>query len=227
MKKIVIVFFIFACFMTRLVLAENIDVESTTVKKETLEKSVVSREVSSKENIFPEPDNMKKVDDYYSPLQDNPEYYSDRKCKNKINMARSVDLIKYKPNFGKKVWMKSHDAESLKKMRKYLGKIISKKKFMLTALEIGEKVYPHVKEYLKDSNIDIDSWTDKFEIWGRTYVDPSRGGKKRSKFIAIDFQNGNFLIVSPRRGNKKCYFISEKYDSIIKSILSYTPSNEK
>jgi hypothetical protein len=190
------------------------------------EKNIEEKKDAHK-TIFPEPDKVKYLDNYYLPLQENPQYYSDRKCKNLVINAYAVDLIKYKPNFGKKIWMKSHDADSLREVRKYLGQKLAQKNFQLSAIEIADHVYPHVKDYLKDTNIDIDSWSDKFEIWGRTYVDPADGGKRRSHFIALDFQNGNFLVVSPRRGQKKCYYISEKFDSIIKAIISYTPLNEK
>lgn len=175
----------------------------------------------------PEPSSVKALDNYLNPLQDTPEYYGDRKCKNPLNPSEVNKLIRYNPNFGKKIWMKSHTLNDLKNLKKYLGTLISRKNYRMSALEISDHVAPHLKKSLEGTNIDYSSWADTFEKWGRTYVDPAQGGSKLSDFTILDCQNGNFLILNPKNSsNKVIYYIAEKFDPIVKAMLTYTPQNE-
>jgi hypothetical protein len=178
----------------------------------------------------PAPDSasVKALDSYLNPLQDNPEYYGDRKCKVPLNPAEVNKLIRYNPNFGKKIWMKSHTLNDLKKLKKYLGKLLTRKNYRMSALEISDNVAPHLKASLEGTGIDYNKWADTFEKWGRTYVDPAQGGSKLSDFSLLDCQNGNFLILTPKNSSTKVvYYIAEKYDPIVKAMLTYTPKNEK
>ncbi|PKK90787.1 MAG: hypothetical protein CVV64_07875 [Candidatus Wallbacteria bacterium HGW-Wallbacteria-1] len=168
-----------------------------------------------------------KVDAFFSPLQDNPEYYGDRKCRKRLNVSQVDSLIRYKPNFGKKIWIASHDVKDISSMENYLGKMAQEKIYKISALEIADHVAPHIKEKLKNTDIDYETWADTFEKWGRTYVDDSKGGKKRSTFVIQDYQNANFLIIRPRRGKKVCYYVAEKYQPIVDAILSYIPLVER
>lgn len=172
-----------------------------------------------------DPSAVSALDAYFNPLQDNPEYFSDRKCKRALPLDKARTLLKYKPNFGKKIWMKSHLADTVKAKADLLGPMVSEKTYTMTALEIADKVAPHLETQLKGTGIDYQEWADTFEKWGRTYVDPSQGGNKLSTFVVQDYQNGNFLILQPKTGAAVCYYIAEKFDPIVKGMLSYVPQS--
>lgn len=174
-----------------------------------------------------EPASVARLDNFFNSIQDIPEYYSDRKCRKKTDSQTAQDLIRYKPNFGKKIWIMSHFADSIEQYAVDLGDLYASRTYKMSALEIEENVAPHLEEYLKDKDIDFQKWADTFEKWGRTYVDPSSGGKKRSTFIVKDYRNGNFLILKPRRGKQVCYYIAEKFQEIVNGMLTYSPLAEK
>lgn len=167
------------------------------------------------------------LDAYFNPIQDNPEYFSDRKCKKPLPLDKARTLTKYKPNFGKKIWVKSHLADDIKAKANLLGALQAEKTYTMTALEIADHVAPHLQRQLTGTGIDYQEWADTFEKWGRTYVDPSQGGNKLSTFVVQNYQNGNFLILQPKTGPAVCYYIAEKYDAIIKGMLSYVPQSAK
>lgn len=165
------------------------------------------------------------LDSHFNPLQDNPQYFGDRKCKKPLPIDKARTLIKYKPNFGEKIWVKSHLAKDIEDKASLLGALVAERTYTMTALEIADHVAPHLQKHLEGTGINYQEWADTFEKWGRTYVDDSQGGSKPSTFIVKDFQNGNFLVLKPKSGKSVCYYIAERYDAIIKGMLSYAPQN--
>jgi hypothetical protein len=105
---------------------------------------------------------------------------------------------------------------------------MNRRDYQMSALEISDHVAPHLKSKLAGTDIDYNKWADTFEKWGRTYIDPANGGSKLSSFSLLDCQNGNFLILDPKNSNTKVvYYIAEKYDAIVKAMLTYKPMNER
>jgi len=209
--------------------AEAVESGSEAIEPNTGESSTSEEKQAEKkaavEDIEPEPEaaKVKELKDYFEKLQNNPEYYGDPKFRKKLKRHEYMRLIEYKPNFGKKVWVKGWKLSDIKKKLKVFGKKVKSRKYLLSALEIADEVAPYVDEQLKDTDIDYEVWAERFEEFGRTYVNPSKAGKEKTRFEIVDFQNGNFIVVQAKKPFKRkmAYFIAEDYDSIIKVLLDY------
>lgn len=177
----------------------------------------------------PDPAAVEELKQYFELLQKNSEYYADPKFRKKMTRHEYIDLIAYKPNFGKKIWLKGWTVEDIEKMIGLFGLKIGSKEYQLTALELTERVAPFVKKHLANSDINYDYWAERFEEFGRTYVNPSKAGKEKNYFQVADYQNGNYVVVHATKPFKRkmAYFISEDHDLIIKVLLRYQVEDER
>lgn len=171
----------------------------------------------------PDPELVKQLKDYFYPLQNDPQYYADPKFRKKLKRHQFMPLIKYKPNFGKKVWVKGWTLKNLNKKIEWFGREIRAEEYKLSALEVADEMAPFVRKSLEGSDIDYEYWAERFEEFGRTYVNPSKAGKKETYFKVVDCQNGNYIVVQATKPFKRkmAYFIAEDYDLIIKVLLDY------
>jgi hypothetical protein len=201
--------------------AEQAEDVSEEISGITGEQAVVTAVPAEKP--APDPGKVKQLMEHFDSLQDKPQYYGDPKFRKKMKRHEYTPLIKYKPNFGKKVWVKGWKLKDIEKKMELFGEKNRIREFRLSALEVAEEVAPFIKDRLKDSEIDFEYWAERFEEFGRTYVNPSKAGKKKTYFQVADYQNGNFLVVQATKPFKRkmAYFISEDHDLIIKALLDF------
>ncbi|MCK5687012.1 hypothetical protein KAJ27_22935 [bacterium] len=180
--------------------------------------------------LEPDTEKVQELKEYFEPLQDNPQYFVDRKMRKKANFQDVKKLKSYKPNFGKKIWVKSWEYKDIKKRMKLFGEKNRKRKFRVTAIEVAEDVAKYLTRELENTNVDVELWAKRIEEFGRTYVNPDNAGKKKCRIVVADYQNGNYLQIEATKSfkNKKmCYFIGEEYDVIIKTLLKYRTRRQK
>lgn len=169
-----------------------------------------------------------RVRDRFLPLQENQQLYYDWKYRFPVPPYRASTLSRYKPNFGKVVWVKSHFEKDLIDWFERLGPLEGEKNMRLTPIEIGKEVGPYLDTYLKKLENRNKTWADNFEKWGRSYIDLRGGGKEPINLELRDYRNGNFLLLDPRKGKGRvCYFIPEKFDSLVKALLNYRTREER
>jgi hypothetical protein len=182
------------------------------------------------------PKNMKSLDNRFLPLQKNQIFYSDWKFKNRLSFIEARDLVRFKANFGKKVWTGSHTMRDVKKASDLLGDLLGSKRYSMSAMEIGKEVGPFLEDYWHDVDFDgkaimkaeKEDWADRFELWGRSFVDLNRMGKQRCTFKLEDYENGNFLMIKPKKGSQwMAWYIPEKYDALVKGLLKYETRIER
>ncbi len=181
--------------------------------------------VGSSFDVTPNKEKAESLKKYFEPIQLFPEYYSDRKLRLKIPDHKVNEYSSYKANFGKKIWIKAWEyADVLGKISDF-GTEIQRKKYRLSAIEVAEDVAPFVKKTLKGSRIDIVSWAERLEEFGRTYVNPDNAGKIKCDIEIVDYQNGNWIMIKATKPFKKemIWFVSEDNDDIIKAALKYVP----
>jgi hypothetical protein len=180
--------------------------------------------------IKADPVKVKALNDYFLPLQKQPKYYGDRRFRRLLRPWQVEELAKYKPNFGKKIWVKAWTFKDMMKKKKLFGKLIGKKVFYITAIEVADDVAPYMKKELEKRGFkDFERWAKRFEEFGRTYVNPDKAGKMKCHIEVWDFQNGNFIIVEATKHHRKkmAYFVSEDNDVIIKAALGYKTRAER
>lgn len=221
MSKICILF-----LMTVLVLSFNVAAqEAASVKAgETVQVSTPSAPPP------PDQEKVQELKEYFEPLQNNPQYFVDRKMRKPANPQDIKKLKDYKPNFGKKIWVKSWELDDIKQKKDLFGQLIEKKNYKISAIEVAEDVSKYLNKELANTNIDIDTWAKRIEEFGRTYVNPDNAGKKLCNIVVADFQNGNYLQIEATKSfndSKMCYFIGEEYDVIIKSLLKYKTRKQR
>ncbi len=178
----------------------------------------------------PDEEKAQELKEYFEPLQDNPQYYVDRKMRKKAKPQDIKKLKDYKPNFGKKIWVKSWKSTDIKKKIALFGEKIRKRKFRVTAIEVAEDVAKYLTKELQGTNVDVELWARRIEEFGRTYVNPDNAGKKKCKIVVADYQNGNYLQIEATKSfksKKMCYFIGEEYDVIIKTLLKYKTRKQR
>lgn len=182
------------------------------------------------------PKNMKALDDRFLPLQKAQIFYGDWKFKNRLTFIKARDLVRFKANFGKKVWTGSHTKKDIKKASKLLGTLVDSKDYSMSAMEIGKDVGPFLEDYWHKIDFkgkakirsEKKDWADRFELWGRSFVDLNRMGNTRCSFRLEDYENGNFLMIKPKKGSKwMAWYIPEKYDAIVKGLLAYETRLER
>lgn len=162
------------------------------------------------------------------PLQERQELYYDWKYRFPVPPYRASTLSRYKPNFGKAVWVKSHFEKDIPAWLETLGPLEGGKTLRLTPLEIGKEVGPYLDRHLKALEETDKVWADSFERWGRSYIDLRGGGKQPFDLELRDYRNGNFILLEPSKGKGRvCYFIPEKFDALVKALLEYRTRDER
>ncbi len=179
--------------------------------------------------LVPDSDMVSKLKAYFEPLQENSQYYGDRRFRKKLRAFEVNKIKSYKANFGKKIWVKSWTLKELKKKMPMFGRKIIKKKFYLTAIEVAEDVAPYLKKELANTDVDFDTWSNKIEEFGRTYVNPEKAGKKKCRIEVADYQNGNYLMIQATKPftKKMIYFIGEDNNVIVEKLLAYKTREER
>jgi hypothetical protein len=168
-----------------------------------------------------------RMDSQFLPLQDNPIYYSDEKRRFPVPRHRLSSLISYKPNFGKKIWIATHRQRDVEKASALAGDLLNRKTMRMTPIEIGKEVGPWLKPVIRQMQTG-DEWKKSFEEWGRSYADLGNAGKKLCTFVLMDYSNGNFLLMKPRRGDEMvCFYLPEKFDPLVKRLMDYRTREER
>jgi hypothetical protein len=176
------------------------------------------------------------IDKIFLPAQENQVFYKDWKLKEKLTFIEAKDIISFKANFGKKVWVGSHSEEDIKAAEHFLGRLENKKNYSMSAVEIGKEVGPFLEDYWKKVDFqgkaqmkeEKKEWAQRFELWGRSFVNLNRMGKQRSFFTLLDYERGNFLLVKPKKGSTMmAWYFPEKYDALIKGLLKYETQIER
>lgn len=217
-----------AMFISGVFLAQ--DVYSQSLGTLTTDPACEDGTCTLKETVLsPDAAKVSQLNEYFEPLQDNPEYYGDRKFKTRLRDFEVNKIKSYKANFGKKIWVKSWTMDDVSEKLPLFGKKISVRKFYLTALEVAEDVAPYLRKELINSNVDFDAWAQKIEEFGRTYVNPEKAGKQKCHIEVADYQNGNYLMIQATKPftKKMIYFIGENQNIIVEKLLEYKTREDR
>jgi len=157
----------------------------------------------------------------FGKLQEKPEYYYDKWYRKRVVRYRLRELLKYKPNLGKKIFMKSYSEREFRRNIKLFGKV-KERVFIVSAIDIKDDLAPYINHemkklsYGKVSKYEFEDFKDKFQNWGYSYFDLRHRGKIKNKLVVGDGEYGNFIFL-----NKKAFFIKERYQDIIDILMKF------
>ena len=174
-------------------------------------------------SVAPDQNSVSSLNKCFEPLQENPQYYGDRRFRKLLPPHKVNKLKSYNANFGKKIWVKAWTIKDFKSKKKLFGKLLSTRKLKITAVEASDELTPYMRNALKNSNIDFEKWTERIEEFARSYVNPGNAGKIPCDIKVYDYQNGNIVVIKATllHNKKMVYFVGEGKDDVIKALLKY------
>jgi len=175
-------------------------------------------------NLYAKKSYQQILNEKFLPLQEHPKYFYDKWYRKPVEKHKFSQLMKYKPNFGKKIFMKSWSFKDIKKYKKYFGKMIKAREFKIKAIDVEKKIAPYLKKeidklsYKNFTKFEFERWKDRFENWARSYFDTRNAGKINNKILVFDGEYGNFVKLAG-----KVFFIEEKFQEVVDVLLKYEP----